>query len=321
MDPGLAFLFPGQGAQFRGMAVDLAEQCPEAREVFERGREVLGVDLLRVSREGPDEELNSTRLSQPAIFLHSMAVLEVLARRRGSAQSFGQGLDAQATAGLSLGEYSALVFAGALRFEDALEIVARRGEYMQEACDACPGAMASVLGLSTERVEDVVAEAQGRGLSVGIANYNSPSQTVISGEAAAVQEASQRLTEAGARRIVPLKVAGAYHSPLMAAATAKLAPLLDAVVIRPPRLPFFANVSGERADDPETVRRGLKLQVESAVRWEQSLRGMLAAGVSSALELGPGTVLAGLMRTVDRSVVVESVGDPEALDKLKVLPV
>jgi [acyl-carrier-protein] S-malonyltransferase len=321
VDPGLAFLFPGQGAQFRGMAVDLAEQCPEAREVFERGREVLGVDLLRVSREGPDEELNSTRLSQPAIFLHSMAVLEVLARRRGSAQSFGQGLDAQATAGLSLGEYSALVFAGALRFEDALEIVARRGEYMQEACDACPGAMASVLGLSTERVEDVVAEAQGRGLSVGIANYNSPSQTVISGEAAAVQEASQRLTEAGARRIVPLKVAGAYHSPLMAAATAKLAPLLDAVVIRPPRLPFFANVSGERADDPETVRRGLKLQVESAVRWEQSLRGMLAAGVSSALELGPGTVLAGLMRTVDRSVVVESVGDPEALDKLKVLPV
>jgi len=321
-----AYLFPGQGAQTRGMGVDLVEAHPEARSVFEAGREVLGFDVYAICRDGPDDELNSTRVSQPAIFLHSMGVLEVLGKHLGVDAAYGTALPASAAAGLSLGEYSALVFAAAMTFEDALFLVGKRGEYMQEACDAEEGSMASVIGLTASQVEEVVADAVGdgnrAGLEVGIANYNSPSQTVISGERRAVEETVEKLKAAGARRAVMLQVAGAYHSPLMASAARKMEPLLEKVTISPPRVPFFGNYSGDQVSDPDQIRRGLTHQIDSAVRWDQSVRAMIENGVvgGGALEIGPGRVIRGLMRNIDSSVSVQSIGDVEALDKLEVLP-
>jgi [acyl-carrier-protein] S-malonyltransferase len=312
-----AVLFPGQGAQFLGMAADLVEAYPEARAVFEAGREVLGRDLLAVLREGPEEDLNSTRTSQPAIFLHSMAVLEALGPELGLDGRYGRGLPALATAGLSLGEYSALVFAGAIEFEDALRVVAFRGECMQEACDASRGTMASVIGLSVDRVEEVVAEARAAGVAAGIANYNSPDQTVISGEEGAVDDLVKRLEAAGARRAIKLKVAGAYHSPLMAPAARKLEPRLRQLAIRAPRLPFLSNVTGAEVGDPEAIRSGLMKQVESPVRWTDIVRRLLDLGMGSALEVGPGRVLAGLVKGLQRGLEVAPVGDCQGVRKLK----
>jgi len=312
-----AVLFPGQGAQFLGMACDLVEAYPEARAVFDAGREVLGRDILAVLRSGPEEDLNSTRTSQPAIFLHSMAVLEVLGRELGSKDRYGRGLPALATAGLSLGEYSALVFAGAIEFEDALRIVTVRGECMQEACDAARGTMASIIGLAADRVEEVVGKARGEGLAAGIANYNSPDQTVVSGEEGAVDELVRRLEAAGARRAIKLKVAGAYHSPLMAPATKKLEPHLKGLEIRAPRLPFFSNVTGAEVADPEAIRMGLMKQVESPVRWTDIVRRLLEEGMGSALEVGPGRVLAGLLKGFRRDLDVASAGDCSGIQKLK----
>lgn len=316
-----AFLFPGQGAQAMGMGVELADALPVARAVFDRGREVLGLDVLSICRDGPREELDSTRISQPAIFLHSMAVLEAIGEKAGcGAETFGTRLPATATAGLSLGEYSALVFAGALSFEEALRLVGRRGQFMQEACDAASGAMVSVLGLPAAEVEGVVDKARAEGFDVSLANYNSPVQTVVSGQEAAVEEVAERLRTAGARRTVPLRVAGAYHSPLMATATARMRGLIEAAEIRAPRLPFYQNRSGDRVEDPEDIRRGLIEQIESPVRWSQLVQAMVRDGVRSALEIGPGKVLQGLVRGVDRSVPVTPIGDLEALDKSEVLP-
>jgi [acyl-carrier-protein] S-malonyltransferase len=297
------------------MAVDLAGARPEARAVFDAGRELLGRDILGICRDGPEEELHSTRTSQPAIFLHSMAVLEVLGKDL-SAGRFAHGVPAQAAAGLSLGEYSALVFAGSLEFEDALRIVGLRGQLMQEACDASRGSMASIIGLQAGKVEDVVEKARSDGFQVGVANYNSPDQTVISGEVGAVDEAVKRLDAAGARRAIRLKVAGAYHSTLMAPATAKLEPHLRKLPIREPRVPFYSNVAGVEVRDPEEIRRNLIRQVESPVRWEQILRALLACGMTRALELGPGRVLAGLARSVSRDVEVFAAGTLDGLGKL-----
>ncbi|HLU48318.1 MAG TPA: ACP S-malonyltransferase [Planctomycetota bacterium] len=313
-----AVFFPGQGAQKVGMAADLVERDARARAVFDRGREILGIDLLAICRDGPREDLSSTRLSQPAIFLHSMAVLELL-----NAGPFGTELPAQATAGLSLGEYSALVFAGSLSFEDALRLVARRGEAMQAACDQAAGAMAAVLGLDPAMVERVVDDERRKGLEIGCANFNSPVETVISGERGAVETVSAALKEAGARRVVPLDVAGAYHSPLMAPATREMAPLIEAVEIRPPRLPFYANVSGDRVTDPEEIRRGLIAQIESPVRFSGLVRAMIDRGdwtSARALELGPGRVIQGLARKIDAGLHVEPIGASEDLDKSEVLP-
>jgi [acyl-carrier-protein] S-malonyltransferase len=298
MTSATTFLFPGQGAQALGMAVDLADSCPEARAVFEAGREILGRDILEVCRKGPEDELNSTRTSQPAIFLHSLAALEVLGKETGTGK-LAQAFPTLAAAGLSLGEYSALVFAGALDFEEAVRIVGARGEFMQEACLAAKGTMSSILGLAAARVETVVEEAKRDGLRVGIANYNAPDQTVISGEAGAVEETVKRLQAAGARRAIQLKVAGAYHSPLMAPATKKLEPYLRRAKIREPRVPFLSNVTGGVVRDPEAIRENLIRQVESSVRWEQTLRTLVAdLGMTRALEVGTGKVLAGLLRSL-----------------------
>jgi [acyl-carrier-protein] S-malonyltransferase len=290
------------------MAVDLADAYPEAREVFEKGREVLGRDILGVCRDGPEEELNSTRTSQPAIFLHSMAMLEVLSKRWSLGDHFCRQAPALGTAGLSLGEYSALVFAGSLEFEEALRIVGLRAQFMQEACDREKGSMASVLGLPAEKVEGVVQSARSAGLRVGVANYNSPDQTVISGEARAVDETSKKLEEAGARRVIRLKVAGAYHSELMSSATRQLEPFLKEMTIRKPRIPFYSNVGGAEVGDPEMIRSHLIRQVESPVRWEQTVRALLERGLTGALELGPGRVLQGLLRGIQRSLEVISAG-------------
>ncbi len=316
MNSPYTFLFPGQGAQALGMAVDLADSRQEARRIFDMGRDVLGRDVLAICRSGPEEELNSTRISQPAIFLHSMAALEVLGTETGSG-GFCQGLDAPGAAGLSLGEYSALVFVGSLTFQDALQIVSLRGQYMQEACDTTKGTMASVIAMATAKVEEIIESAKTEGFLVSVANYNSPDQTVISGEASAVEEAVKRLTAAGARKTIRLKVAGAYHSPLMAPATKKLEPYLRAVKIREPRVPFFSNVTGAQVRDPEAIRRNLILQVEHPVRWEQILRALAASGMKRALEVGPGKVLAGLLRSVVREVEVTNAGTLGAVLKLK----
>ncbi len=317
-----AFLFPGQGAQVLGMAVDLVEACPQARAVFDRGREILGFDVLGVCRDGPADELNSTRVSQPAIFLDSMALLEVLGDRAGACGTgYGTGLAAAAAAGLSLGEYSALVFAGSLTCDDALNLVARRGEYMQEACDAEKGSMASILGLDAPRVEEEVDRATAARHRVGIANYNSPAQTVISGSEESVAETAERLKAAGARRVVMLPVAGAYHSSLMGEATRKMKPLLEEVPIQPPRIHFYGNYEGGAVSDPEAIRRGLILQIENPVRWHQSMQALLATGVRSALEVGPGRVIQGLLRGIERAFEVRSIADLETLDNVEVVPV
>ena len=307
MDP-VAFLFPGQGAQVLGMAVDLVDAYPEARAVFDAGKDVLGRDILEVCRTGPEAELNSTRFSQPAIFLHSMAVLKVLDEVME--------IPVLAAAGLSLGEYSALVCAESVDFSDALQVVALRGEYMQEACDSSSGTMASVIGLPVARVEDVVAQARTDGLNIGIANYNSPNQTVISGEVDAVDVTAKRLEDAGARRTIRLKVAGAYHSSLMASATQRLKPHLEKLAIHAPKVPFYSNVTGTEATGPEQIRENLLLQIENSVRWEQILHSLLAREVKQALELGPGRVLAGLMRSVSREVEVVPVGTLEQVQSL-----
>ncbi len=294
------------------MGVDLVEAHPRAREIYDRAREIVDADFLAICRDGPEEVLNSTRVSQPAIFLHSLAVLEVLRHERND----GQQIEARGTAGLSLGEYSSLVFAESLRFEAALEIVVRRGEYMQEACDETKGGMASVLGLPAATVQEIldklVDDLSGNA-QIGISNYNSPGQTVISGEADVVAAAAEPLKAAGAKRVIPLRVAGAYHSELMASATTRLTPLVEKLEIRAPRLPFYSNVTGRQVSDPEEIRSGLVHQVESSVRWEDIMSALVASGIRGAYELGPGRVLKGLMKSVTREVQVIPLGTAESL--------
>jgi [acyl-carrier-protein] S-malonyltransferase len=312
MDQSAVFLFPGQGAQVVGMGKSLFESSERARRLFARGSEALGEDLIRLCLHGPQEALDSTRVSQPAIFLLSLAALDALAERLGSPAPLGRGLPAAATAGLSLGEYTALVFAGSLELEDALRVVVHRGRWMQEACDAAPGGMVSLMGLGVAQVEDAVAKARVVG-RIGIANYNSPDQTVISGEERALEAAVTEAKRLGCRRATPLRVAGAYHSPLMSSATQRLRPLLEQLSIRPPRCPFFSNLTGAAVTDPEAIRQGLIAQVESSVRWTSIMDKILQAGHRRALEIGPGKVLKGLFRNVDREFAVDCLCEVDSL--------
>ena len=315
MTDNTAVFFPGQGAQTIGMGSALLESSERARELFVQASELLDLNLAKVLAEGPEELLNSPRMSQPAIFVLSMAALDELGRRLGSEAPFGQDLAAAATAGLSLGEYSALVFAGSLSFEDALRVVVARGQFMQEACDTEPGGMTSIMGLEASQVEEAVGKVSGSG-RIGVANYNSPVQTVISGEQAAVDEAAGIAQEMGARRAIPLKVAGAYHSPLMASATEKLVPMLEDVAIAAPRCPFYSNVTGGRVEDPDEIRQGLIRQVESSVRWVEIVRAIVKAGAGDGLEIGPGRVVAGLVKNIERSLKVQSICEPESMEEL-----
>lgn len=303
----LAVLFPGQGAQFVGMAADLADRSTEAKQLFERANDRLGLDLWKLMQEGPEEQLNTTAMSQPAIFVASLAAIEALKAEGGDARLAG----ATTTAGLSLGEYSALVFAGAMEFEVALEIVTWRGKFMQEACDEVDSGMSSILGLDFDQVRELIPAASEAG-RIGIGNVNAARQIVVSGEHAALARMEELAKEAGAKRVVPLKVAGAYHSVLMASTSEKLQPYLAQAEIRAPRIEFYSNVTGRPEADPERIRSGLLAQVESSVLWAPTLEAMVASGVSEFVEVGPGRVLAGLLRQVERRLPIASVLDRDS---------
>lgn len=305
-----AVLFPGQGAQFVGMTADLIDRCPATAPMFERASALLGVDLWKICASGPEATLNTTAISQPAIFVVSLAVCRAIEAAGGAEK-----LRATGTAGLSLGEYSALVFSGAAPFEATLEVVVRRGEYMQAACDAIPGGMTSILGLEREAVEEVVREARAAGV-IAVSNVNAKTQIVVSGELAALERAAALATERGAKRAVPLVVAGAYHSPLMAPATTKLAPYLEKLPIRAPAIPFYPNVWGEPVADPGRIREGLRKQIESPVLFGPTLERLVAEGLDRVIEPGPGRVVAGLAKQVERRLPVDSVLDAASVAAL-----
>jgi [acyl-carrier-protein] S-malonyltransferase len=305
-----AILFPGQGAQAVGMGKDVHDALPAARDLFRQASDILGLDLAKLCFEGPQDQLTRTDVSQPAILVTSLALLEGVKARRPEWLA-----EATATAGLSLGEYTALVFAGVLTFAEAVWLIQQRGKAMQDACAASPGGMASVLGLETAKVAEACAHAQQQGLGVVIpANLNSPGQVVISGAKPAVEAAAAKAKELGARRALPLAVAGAFHSPLMAPAQAALKTALQDVLITPARIPVWSNVTAAPMREPAEIRRLLGEQVVSPVRWEEAMRAMAAAGVRRVVEVGPGTVLTGLMKKIDASVETRNVATLKDLE-------
>ena len=288
-----AFVFPGQGAQFSGMGKDLHASSPAARARFEEANNVLGFEISSTMFEGTDEALKQTAVTQPAIFLHSVILAECL----------GDAFNPDMVAGHSLGEFSALVAAGSLNFADGLRLVSARANAMQKACEAQPSTMAAVLGLDNEVVEQVCQETEG---VVVAANYNCPGQLVISGEVPAVEAACQAMTEAGARRALTLPVGGAFHSPLMEPARAELASAIEDADIRAPRCPIYQNVSAEPTTDPGLIRQQLVAQLTAPVRWTQTMQTMIADGATEVTEVGPGKVLQGLFKKVDRAIPTAS---------------
>lgn len=312
---GTAFLFPGQGAQAAGMGADLARAYREAREVFEAADAALGFPLSTLCFEGPAERLQETPITQPALLTASVAVLRVLER---------YGVRAGAAAGLSLGEYTALVAAGALDFADAVVLVHRRGRFMEEAVPAGQGAMAAVIGLPRDRVEAVCREAAaaapappgGGPAVVEAVNYNCPGQIVIAGHAGAVALAGELAREAGAKRVLPLAVSGPFHSRLMAPAAARLAEEIERVPVADARFPVVSNVTAGYVTAAEEIRRLLVKQVASPVYWEDGMRRLLADGFDRFIEVGPGSVLAGFLKRIDREARVEGVQDLSGLERL-----
>lgn len=291
-----AYIFPGQGAQFSGMGKDLHEDNAAARTLFKQANDVLGYSLTEVMFTGTDEELLQTKYTQPAIFCHS--IITFLSTEELERPS--------AVAGHSLGEFSALVAAGSLDFPSALRLVQERAMAMQEACDLVPGTMAAVLGMDDEKVENVCAEIED---VVVPANYNSVGQLVISGSKEGVEKASKVLTDLGARRVVPLPVGGAFHSPLMQPAQDRLKAAIEETRFRPPQCPIFQNVDAAPSLDPEDIRTKLIQQLTGPVRWTQTVQNMAAAGHKEMIEVGgKGRILAGLIRKIDREVKVEQLG-------------
>jgi [acyl-carrier-protein] S-malonyltransferase len=276
-----AYVFPGQGSQFPGMAKDLYENNPTAREMLEKANEILGFRITDIMFEGSAEDLKQTKVTQPAIFLHSVVLAACL-----------PDFKPDMVAGHSLGEFSALVAAGAMDFEEGLRLVSIRAQAMQKACEQNPGAMAAILALPAATIEQICAETEG---VVVAANYNCEGQIVISGEKEAVDAACLKLKEAGARRALPLPVGGAFHSPLMEPARAELAEGIAAAKISKPICPIYQNVSAQPTTDPEVIKANLLTQLTSPVRWTQSVQAMLADGADHFIELGPGKVLQGLI--------------------------
>jgi [acyl-carrier-protein] S-malonyltransferase len=298
----IAFLFPGQGAQHVGMGKSIAARCPAARALYERAAEILGYDLAKLCFEGPASELDTTEISQPAIFVTSLAALELL---RADAPEVP--LACEMAAGLSLGEYTALVFAGALSFEDGLRVVQRRGQAMQAASEATPSGMVSLLMLPKEKVAELCQAASHLG-SLQIANYLCPGNIVVSGTQAACEWVAENAEQAGGKA-VPLAVAGAFHTHIMQPADARLAEALSGATLRRPEIPVVSNVDARPHDDPQEIREILVRQVISPVLWEDGLRYMLAAGVDQFYEIGPGKVLRGLLKRVDRKIECQTVND------------
>ena len=298
-----AFLFPGQGAQSIGMGQQLAESLPAARALFDDAEQVLGYDLARLCANGPVEELDSTIYSQPALFVCSLAAVEQIRSETPEIVSL-----ASAAAGLSLGEYTALVFAGVMEFEHALRVVKCRGEAMQAAADATPSGMVSVLGLELAQVEDLCEQSRQPDEVLRIANHLCPGNIVVSGHNASCEKLVENAEAAGAMKVVALAVAGAFHTPIMESALEQLAEALAEVPMASPRIPVISNVDAQPHSDPEEIREILVKQVVSPVRWEDSMRLLLDDGYSNFYEVGPGRVLRGLLRRIDRKVSCTNVG-------------
>jgi [acyl-carrier-protein] S-malonyltransferase len=297
----IAFLFPGQGAQAVGMGKTLYDTVPAARALFDQAATILGYNLADVCFNGPDDKLNSTVVSQPAIFVTSLAALESLKQTDAAAPAACEG-----SAGLSLGEYTALVFAGAMSFADGLKVVKQRGEAMQAAADATPSGMMSLLGLEQAKVEEICQKVSAHG-KINIANLLGPGNIVISGNKAALAAAEPLATEAGAMKCILLTVAGAFHTDIMRPADEKLAKALSQVELRPARIPVWSNVDGLPHTDPAEIKSLLVRQVLSPVLWEQSVRHMLAQGYDKFYEIGPGRVLAGLLKRIQRKIDCQNV--------------
>lgn len=284
-----AYIFPGQGAQFSGMGLNLFESSDLAQELFNQANDILGFSITDVMFEGSADDLKETKVTQPAIFLHSVIL----------AKTLGQDFNPEMVAGHSLGEFSALVANGTLAFDAALELVSQRAQAMQKACELQPSTMAAVLGLDDKVVEDVCAETEG---IVVAANYNCPGQLVISGEIEAINKACEALSEKGARRALVLPVGGAFHSPLMEPAREQLAAAIENTNFNKPVCPIYQNVTANAVIDPSEIKKNLMAQLTAPVRWTQTIQQMIADGGSEFIELGPGKVLQGLMRKIDRSV-------------------
>ena len=289
-----AYVFPGQGAQFVGMGKDLYEQSALAKELFEQANDILGFRITDLMFEGTDEDLRQTKVTQPAIFLHSVIL----------AKTLGKNFQPDMTAGHSLGEFSALVTAGALSFEDGLKLVAQRAMAMQKACELEPSTMAAIVGLDDKTVKDVCAAIDA---VVVPANYNCPGQLVISGSFEGIDKACEKLTELGAKRALKLSVGGAFHSPLMEPARAELAAAIENTQINAPICPVYQNVSAEPFTDPTLIKKNLIDQLTAPVKWTQTVQNMLKDGASHFTEIGPGKVLTGLIKKIDRATACENI--------------
>ena len=287
-----AYVFPGQGAQFVGMGKDLYDNNAEAKEMFEKANEILGFRLTDLMFAGTEEDLKQTKVTQPAIFLHSVLL----------AKSLGEEFQPDMVAGHSLGEFSALVAAGALSFEEGLKLVSKRAMAMQKACEIRPSTMAAVLALPDEKVEELCAEIDD---IVAPANYNCPGQVVISGTIEGIDAACEKMLAAGAKRAMKLKVGGAFHSPLMQPAQEELAEAIAAAEFKTPRCPIYQNVDGKPHTDPAEIKENLIKQLTAPVRWTYDVQEMIKDGATEFVELGPGSVLQGLVKKIDRSVATD----------------
>tara|TARA_B100000809_G_scaffold263696_1_gene317592 strand:+ start:197 stop:1090 length:894 start_codon:yes stop_codon:yes gene_type:complete len=288
-----AYIFPGQGAQFSGMGLDLYENSPLAQELFEQANDILGFNITDIMFEGSKEDLQETKATQPAIFLHSVIL----------AKTLGDSFKPDMVAGHSLGEFSALVAAGALTFEDGLKLVSQRAQAMQKACELQPSTMAAVIGLDDNIVEKICAITEG---IVVAANYNCPGQLVISGDVEAINKACEALKEAGARRALVLPVGGAFHSPLMEPARAELAAAIENTTFSSPHCPIYQNVTASAITDENKIKANLILQLTAPVRWTQSVQQMITDGASHFTEVGPGKVLQGLVKKIHRDAETAS---------------
>jgi len=298
----IAFLFPGQGAQEVGMGQQLCQQCPAAAELFEQANQILGFDLTQICFEGPTEKLNSTVISQPALYVMSMAALELLRQQQPEIYE-----NCSAAAGLSLGEYTAIAFAGGMSFEDGLKLVQQRGQAMQAAADQTPSGMVSILGLDQEKTAAVCDQSRQSGEILQIANLLCPGNIVVSGHQCSCDQVNEFAMAEGAMKTIPLAVAGAFHTPIMESAVEKLAAALDQVELRPTRIPVFSNVDARPHQSPAEIRGLLVKQVCGPVLWQESVEQMLAAGIDEFYEIGAGRVLRGLLKRINRKITCHGV--------------